>query len=104
MTVDPPLEFAAVLDAPHAQRLLLDETGTAPLLTILRSTPGENRLVDRTGRRLDPARTRRRSHRRMVCPLLSASPCCAPETAALAALSLVQGWFWAQAAPDQIPA
>lgn len=97
MTVDPPLEFASVLDAPHPQRLLLDEDGTAPLLTILRSTPGEIALLaGPEGGWTSPERAVARNAGWL--PATLGQPVLRAETAALAALSVVQGWFWAQAA------
>jgi 16S rRNA (uracil1498-N3)-methyltransferase len=97
MIVNPPLEFASALGAPHSQRLLLDEDGTAPLLTILRSTPGEIALL--TGPEGGwTSQERAASHDAGWSPATLGQSVLRAETAALAALSLVQGWFWAQAA------
>jgi 16S rRNA (uracil1498-N3)-methyltransferase len=97
MIVDPPLEFASVLAAPHAQRLLLDEDGVTPLLTILRSTPGEIALL--TGPEGGwTSQERAASRDAGWSPATLGQSVLRAETAALAALSLVQGWFWVQAA------
>ena len=97
MIVDPPLEFASALAAPYSQRLLLDEDGVIPLLPILRSTPGEIALL--TGPEGGWTAQERVAARDAgwLAATLGQSVLRA-ETAALAALSLVQGWFWAQAA------
>jgi 16S rRNA (uracil1498-N3)-methyltransferase len=100
MTIDPPREFAAVFGQPHPQRLLLDESATTPLLTILRSPPSEIALL--TG----PEGGWTPPERAAACsagwlPATLGQPVLRAETAALAALSLVQGWFWAQVAPTR---
>jgi 16S rRNA (uracil1498-N3)-methyltransferase len=99
MPVDAPLHFASVLAATHSQRLLLDEDGTAPLLTILRSVPGEIALLTGPeGGWTAPERVAARDAGWLAATL--GQSVLRAETAALAALSLVQGWFWAQAARE----
>ncbi len=102
MTVDPPLDFASVLGAPHPQRLLLDESATAPLLTLLRSTPGEIALLTGPEGGWTPPE-RAAAQTAGWLPATLGQSVLRAETAALAALGLVQGWFWAQAAPDRTP-
>jgi 16S rRNA (uracil1498-N3)-methyltransferase len=99
MSVDAPLQFASALIAPHAQRLLLDEDGTAPLLTILRSVPGEIALL--TGPEGGwTSSERAAAHTAGWLAATLGQSLLRAETAALAALSLMQGWFWAQAAVE----
>ena len=99
MPVAAPLHFASVLAAPHSQRLLLDEDGTAPLLTILRSVPGEIALLTGPeGGWTAPERIAARDAGWLAATL--GQSVLRAETAALAALSLVQGCFWAQAARE----
>ena len=103
LSVEAPLELAEVLRADHVQRVLLDEGGAAPLLTVLRSTPGEIALL--TGPEggwtpLERAAVRAAGW----TPADLGEQILRAETAALAGLSLIQGWFWAQAVPDRTTA
>lgn len=99
MTVDAPLDLASVLRASHPQRLLLDENGAAPLLTVLRSTSAEIALL--TGPEGGwTQRERATAHDAGWIPASLGEQVLRAETAALAALSVIQGWFWVQAAAD----
>jgi 16S rRNA (uracil1498-N3)-methyltransferase len=101
MTVDAPLELASALRATHAQRVLLDENGAAPLLAILRLPPGEIALLTGPEGGWTPSE-RAAAHDAGWIPAALGEQILRAETAALAALSLIQGWFWAQAGPAPI--
>jgi len=99
MSVEAPLELAEVLRADHVQRVLLDEGGAAPLLTVLRSTPGEIALLTGPEGGWTPLE-RAAVLEAGWTPAALGEQILRAETAALAGLSLIQGWFWAQAAPN----
>ncbi len=97
LNVEAPLELAEVLRADHVQRVLLDEGGAAPLLTVLRSTPGEIALLTGPEGGWTPPE-RAAALAAGWTPAALGEQILRSETAALASLSLIQGWFWAQTA------
>jgi 16S rRNA (uracil1498-N3)-methyltransferase len=99
MRVDAPLDFASVLHATHPLRLLLDEDGGSPLLKCLRPAIGEIAVL--TGPEGGWTPSERAAAQAAGC--ISATlgeQLLRAETAAIAALSLIQGWWWAEAAAE----
>ena len=98
MRVETPVELKGVLGANHPLRLILDEEGGTPLLTCLQSRASEIALLaGPEGGWTAAERTAARDAGWVPASL--GEQILRAETTALAAVSQIQGWWWAEVAP-----
>ena len=101
MAIDTPMDFAATLRTTHALRFMLDENCGSPLLDCLQAGSGEIAVLTGPEGGWTPEE-RANALAAGWTPATLGEQVLRAETAALAALSQIQGWWWAKTL--QLPA
>lgn len=99
LQIDAPIDFATALAAPHLVRLFLDEEGGRPLISYFSSEPVTDLSSLEIAILTGPeggwtSSERSAAHAAGWVSISLGEQVLRAETAALAALSVVQGWWW----------